>query len=114
MVVGVPLNAPVVVLKVMPAGAAGEMAKLAIAPPVDVTVKPVDAVLTVVVSLEEESVNAGAPNATIKVNVLEYEPVALVPVMVYAVAVAVVVGVPLKAPVLALKVMPAGAAGEMA
>ena len=80
--VGVPLNAPVLVLKVMPAGAAGEMAKLAIAPPVDVTVKPVAAVFTVRVSEEAESVKAGAATAPVKVNVLLALPDAFVAVTV--------------------------------
>ena len=47
----------------MPAGAAGEIAKLATAPPVEVTVKPVAAAFTVTVSLEVESVNNGDASA---------------------------------------------------
>jgi hypothetical protein len=43
----------------MPAGVA-LIAKLAIAPPVEEMVKPVAAVLTVLVSVEDESVKAGA------------------------------------------------------
>jgi hypothetical protein len=43
----------------MPAGVA-LMAKLAMVPPVELMVKPVAAVLTVLVSDEEESVKAGA------------------------------------------------------
>jgi hypothetical protein len=48
------------VLKVVPAGAAGEIAKLAMVPPVEVTVYPAIALLTVLVSAVDESVNAGA------------------------------------------------------
>ena len=44
--VGVPLNCPVVVLKVKPVGAAGEIAYEAIAPPVEVLVTVVIALLT--------------------------------------------------------------------
>ena len=61
--VGVPLNAPVVVLNVMPAGAAGEIAKEAIAPPVEVTVNPLAAAFTVAVSLDAERVKSGDANA---------------------------------------------------
>jgi len=57
---GVPLNVPVEVLKFTPLGAAGEMAKLAIAPPVELTLNPVAAVLTALTSDEDERVKAGA------------------------------------------------------
>jgi hypothetical protein len=60
--VGVPVSAPVEVLKLIPAGVE-LMAKLAMAPPVEVMVKPVAAVLTVLVSDEEERVKAGAARA---------------------------------------------------
>ena len=53
------MRAPVEVLKLMPAGVA-LIAKLAIKPPVDEMVEPVAAVLTVLVSDEEERVKAGA------------------------------------------------------
>ena len=56
---GVPVSAPVVVLKLIPGGVA-LIAKLAIAPPVELMVKPVAAVLTVRVSVDDERVNAGA------------------------------------------------------
>ena len=59
--VGVPLNAPVVVSKLIPAGVA-LIEKLSIAPPVDKIVKPVAAVLTVLVSEDDERVKAGAVN----------------------------------------------------
>ena len=49
-------------LKLIPAGVA-LMAKLAIAPPVELIVNPVAAVLTVLVSEEEERVKAGAASA---------------------------------------------------
>lgn len=61
-VVGVPVKAPVEVLKLIPAGVA-LMAKLAMAPPVELIVNPVAAVLTVRVSEEEERVKAGAASA---------------------------------------------------
>jgi hypothetical protein len=69
-VVGLPVRAPVEVLKLMPAGVA-LIAKLAIKPPVDEMVKPVAAVLTVLVSDEEERVKAGAARAasTVRVNI---------------------------------------------
>ena len=56
---GVPVRAPVVVLKLIPGGVA-LMLKLAIAPPVELEVKPVAAVFTVRVSDDEDKVNAGA------------------------------------------------------
>ena len=57
--VGVPVNSPVVVLKLIPAGADGVIEKLVIASPVESTVKPVATELTVLVSLDEVSVNTG-------------------------------------------------------
>ena len=57
-VVGVPVSAPVDVLKLIPAGVA-LIAKLAIAPPVELILNPVAAVLTVLVSDDDESVKAG-------------------------------------------------------
>ena len=68
--VGVPVSAPVEVLKLIPAGVA-LIAKLAIKPPVEEIVKPVAAMLTVRVSDEEERVKAGAARAasTVRVNV---------------------------------------------
>ena len=57
---GVPESNPVAVLNVIPAGAAGEMAQLAIAPPVEEMVYPEIALLTILVSDVDESVNAGA------------------------------------------------------
>ena len=61
--VGVPAKVPVDVLKVIPAGSVGDIAKLAIVPPVEITVKPTATILTSTVSVEEERVNAGAANA---------------------------------------------------
>jgi hypothetical protein len=58
--VGVPVSNPVEELNVVPAGAAGEMAKLEIAPPVDVMVYPEIALFTVFVSATDERANAGA------------------------------------------------------
>jgi hypothetical protein len=82
--VGVPVNAPVEVLKLIPAGAAGEIAKLAIAPPVEEIVKPVATVLTVLVSADDVRVKAGGARTaiTVKENVLVADPVALVAVIV--------------------------------
>ena len=55
---GVPVRAPVEVLKLIPGGVA-LIVKLAIAPPEEMTVKPEAAVFTVLVSAIAESVNAG-------------------------------------------------------
>lgn len=66
-VVGIPVSAPVDVLKLIPAGVA-LMAKLAMAPPVELIVNPVAAVLTVLVSEDDERVKAGA--ATFRVSVI--------------------------------------------
>jgi hypothetical protein len=67
--VGVPVSAPVVVLKLIPGGVA-LIAKLAIAPPVELIVKPLATVLTVLVSDEEERVKAGlGAGRTVNVNV---------------------------------------------
>jgi hypothetical protein len=60
--VGVPVSAPVEVLKLIPAGVA-LMAKLAIAPPVETILKPVAAISTITVSDEEERVKVGAARA---------------------------------------------------
>ena len=62
--VGVPEKAPVVVLKLIPLGADGEIAKLATGPPVEMTVNPVANVLTVRVSEDADSVKAGAAKVT--------------------------------------------------
>lgn len=51
-------------LKLIPGGVA-LIAKVAMAPPVDEIVKPVADVLTVVVSEEDERVNAGAANGAV-------------------------------------------------
>jgi hypothetical protein len=67
-VFGVPVNAPVEVLNVIPGGV-DEMENEAIAPPVELIVKPVAVVLTVLVSADDESVNAGAATKTVKVKV---------------------------------------------
>ena len=77
------MSAPVEVLKLIPAGVA-LIAKLAIAPPVELMVNPVAAVLTVRVSEAEERVKAGAASAavTVKVNVAVALPVAFVAVIV--------------------------------
>ena len=53
--VGVPVSAPVVVSKLIPVGVS-LIAKLVIGPPVELMVKPLAAVLTVLVSDEEERV----------------------------------------------------------
>ena len=58
-VVGVPVSAPVVVLKIIP-GEVALIPKLAIAPPVELLVNPVAAVFTVLLSDDELRVKAGA------------------------------------------------------
>ena len=55
-----PLNCPVELLKVRPAGAAGEIEYEVIAPPVEVLVTVVIALLTVTLCDADESVKAGA------------------------------------------------------
>ena len=77
------MSAPVEVLKLIPGGVA-LIAKLAMAPPVELIVNPVAAVLTVRVSEEEERVKAGAASAavTVSVNVAVALPVAFVAVIV--------------------------------
>ena len=57
-VLGVPPNAPVVVLKLIPDGVEF-IAKLAIVPPVELMVNPEAAVLTVLLSKDDVRVNAG-------------------------------------------------------
>jgi hypothetical protein len=64
--VGVPVKSPVAVLKVVPEGAAGEIAKLAIVPPVDVIVYPEIDVFTVLVSAIALNVNAGAASVGVE------------------------------------------------
>jgi hypothetical protein len=54
----------------MPAGATGEIAKLAILPPVEFTVKPVATVLTVLLSDAEVRVKAGAARVAGKIAVI--------------------------------------------
>jgi hypothetical protein len=66
-VVGVPVSAPVVVLKLIPGGVA-LIAKLVMAGPVELTVNPVATVLTFLLSDDEERVKAGLPE-TVNVNV---------------------------------------------
>jgi hypothetical protein len=58
------------------------MAKLAMAPPVELIVNPVATVLTVRVSDDDESVKAGAATLTVKVNVCVVDPDAFVAVIV--------------------------------
>jgi hypothetical protein len=57
-VFGVPVKAPVLILKLIPGGVE-LIAKLEIAPPVEVVVNPVAAVSTVLLSVEEDNENAG-------------------------------------------------------
>jgi hypothetical protein len=57
--VGVPVNSPVLVLKLIPAGAVGVIEKLVISSPVETTVKPIATELTVLVSLVEVRVKTG-------------------------------------------------------
>jgi hypothetical protein len=109
--VGVPVSAPVVVLKLIPGGVA-LIAKLAIAPPVELIVNPLATVLTVLVSDEEERVKAGLGNGrTVNVNVCVAVTLSpFLPVIVYTVAGATVVGVPVSAPVVVSKLIPGGVA----
>ena len=72
-VVGVPLNAPVEVLKLMPAGAAGEIAKLVISPPVELIVNPVATVFTVLLSDDDVRSKAGAARVEGKTAVITPE-----------------------------------------
>ena len=80
---GVPLRAPVVELKLIPGGVA-LILKLAIAPPVELIVNPVAGVSTVLLSVEEDKVNAGAagPAVTVRLNVWVALPDAFVAVTV--------------------------------
>ena len=78
---GVPVNAPVVVLKLIPGGVA-LILKLAMAPPVELAVNPVAAVFTVRDSDDEERVNAGAASVTVNAKVLVAVPDAFVAVTV--------------------------------
>ena len=57
-VLGVPVKAPVLILKLIPGGVE-LIAKLEIAPPVELIVNPVAAVSTVLLSVEEDNENAG-------------------------------------------------------
>jgi hypothetical protein len=68
------------VLKLIPAGEDGEIAKLAMVPPVELIVNPVAAVLTVRVSEEDDSVNAGAAKAAETIKLLHVLPTAPNPV----------------------------------
>ena len=81
---GVPESAPVVVSKLIPAGADGEISNLSIAPPVELIVNPVATVFTLRVSEEAERVQVGAASVavTVNVNVAVADPVALVAVTV--------------------------------
>lgn len=86
-VFGVPVKAPVDVLKLIPGGVA-LIPKLAIVPPVDVAiVNPVAAVFTGLLSVDADRVKAGAATAavTVNVNVCAVEAVAFVAVIVYGV-----------------------------
>jgi len=58
--VGVPVSAPVVVSKLIPAGADGEISNPSIAPPVELIVNPIAAVFALRVSEEKERVKVGA------------------------------------------------------
>ena len=65
--VGVPEIKPVAVLKPSPVGRFGEIAKLAISPPLELITYPVIAVPTVAFSDVEESVNAGLASFVVNV-----------------------------------------------
>jgi hypothetical protein len=112
--VGVPPIAPEVVLKVIPAGNVGETAKLAIAPPVVVTLGPVKDVPTIAVADVADRVKVGRASFTVNEYVAVDVPDELVEVMVKVVAEEIATGVPPIAPVVVLNVMPVGNVGEIA
>ena len=68
--------------RVRPAGSAGLIAKLAIAPPVAVTVGPVKAVPTIAVPDEDARVNVGFASLTVSEYVAGDVPEELVAVIV--------------------------------
>jgi hypothetical protein len=68
--VGVPESRPVEVLKVSPAGAAGEMEYEAMDPPVEVIVYPVIALFTVFVSALDERLKEGAARVGVVSGIL--------------------------------------------
>jgi hypothetical protein len=70
--VGLPVSAPVVVLKLIPGGVA-LIAKLVMAPPVELMVNPVATVFSTTDSDDEERVKAGVC-ATVNVNVCVADP----------------------------------------
>jgi hypothetical protein len=110
-VVGVPVSEPVVVLKLIPAGVS-LISKLVIVPPVEMIVNPVAAELTVSTSDDDERVKAGTASVeseTVSENVLVAIPLALIAVTMKFVELTLV-GVPVSAPVVVLKLMPAGTA----
>jgi hypothetical protein len=74
--VGVPESVPVVVSKLIPGGI-DEIVKESIAPPVEWMVKPVAAVLTVLVSADDERVKVGPVRLTVRINVRVALPAAL-------------------------------------
>jgi hypothetical protein len=110
-VVGVPLTAPVLVLKLIPVGSVPPLSAnvYGTVPPAAVTGVNVGIeVLTVPVVLGTACVVVSA-TFTLSVNVLdEVAPAASVAVAVKAIAASVVVGVPLTALVLVLKLIPVG------
>ena len=77
---GVPVRAPVAVLKLIPGGVA-LILKLAIAPPVELIVKPVAAVLTVLLSEDAERVNAGAASGGPKARTGRTRPALCLPLV---------------------------------
>lgn len=109
-VVAVPLMTPVEVLRVNPAGNAGDTDQLEIGPPVLVGVSGVIATFVVAVNVVGEYEIAGA-NTTAIVTVSVSVPCAFVAVISYVAAAETAVGVPLITPVEAFSTNPVGRAG---
>ena len=115
MAVGVPLIAPVVLLKLSPAGRDGEIDQFVGAPP-PVVGETVDMVvpLTNVSELGEYVTADGARSLTTMVTLAVSVPPVLVAVIVYEAEEVIAVGVPEIAPVEVSKAKPAGSDGDTA
>jgi len=113
--VGVPLIAPVVLLKVSPAGSDGEIDQFVTAPPPEVG-STVDMVVPLIkVSELGEYVTAdGATSLTTMVTLAVSVPPVLVAVIVYDAEDVIAVGVPVIAPVEVSRDKPAGSDGDTA
>ena len=113
--VGVPLIAPVVLLKLSPAGSDGEIDQFVTAPPLEVG-STVDMVVPLInVSELDGYVTAdGAISLTTMVRLAVSVPPVLVAVIVYDAEEVIAVGVPEIAPVEVSKDKPAGSDGDTA